>query len=57
MPNPLQMDSSVEIDGVVLRRNIFARVDSDSPHFFDCLYSVQERGGSLWGMSEGADRA
>lgn len=57
MPNPLQMDSSVEIDGVVLRRNIFARVDSDSPHFFDSLYSVQERGGSLWGMSEGADRA
>lgn len=48
MPKPLQIASSVVIEGIVLRRNIFDRVDSDRPHDFDNLYSVQPRSVKSW---------
>ena len=43
IPKPLQIASSVAIEGTVLRRKIFANVESERPHFFESLYSVQPR--------------
>ena len=41
MPNPLHIASSVAMDGTVLRRKIFAIVDSDRLQFFARRYAVQ----------------
>ena len=41
MPNPLQMLSSVGMEGVVFRLKILEMVDWESPQFFASVYSDQ----------------
>ena len=48
MPKPLQIASSVVMDGIVFRRKMLANVDSDRPHFLESLYSVHPRSGPKW---------
>lgn len=43
IPKALQIDSSVAIDGTVLRLKIFPTVDSERPLYLLILYSVQPR--------------
>lgn len=48
MPKPAQIASSVAIEGTVLRRKMFAEVDSDSLQFWESRDSDQPRSVKSW---------
>lgn len=43
IPKALQIDCNVLKEGQVFLLKMFANVDSDNPHSFESLYSVQPR--------------